>query len=251
MPPGPSSLPGCCTQGGASDAGAAPQRPATAGRIEAVIFDLDGTLIDTAEEIALALGSTFAELGLPTLPRHDVAALIGRGIHSMVQRALRRVGEEAAAARPEPVVARFEAHYAEVVATCAEPFPGVRDGLERLQAQRIPLAVVTNKLRWFSERLLDRLQLSPAFVALIAGDDGLPRKPAGAMLEAACRRMGSRAPSTLMLGDSDNDVLAARRAGCPVWCVPYGYNEGRPVETLACDRVVESVAEAAQLIVAG
>ena len=219
--------------------------------IRAVIFDLDGTLIDTAEEIALALGRTFAELGLPTLPRPDVVALIGRGMHSMVQRALRQVGDEAAAARPEPAIARFEAHYAEVVATCAEPFPGVREGLARLGAGRIPMAVVTNKARWFSERLLDRLGLGPAFVALVAGDDGLPRKPEGAMLEAACRRMGSGAAVTLMLGDSDNDVLAARRAGCPVWCVPYGYNEGRPVETLACDRLVVSVAEAARLIFAG
>jgi phosphoglycolate phosphatase len=250
MPSGPSSPPGFA-QADAAKARAAPRRRTAAGRVRAVIFDLDGTLIDTAQEIALALGRTFAELGLPTLPKSDVVELIGRGMHSMVQRALRRFGDDAAAARLEPVVARFEAHYAEVVATCAEPFPGVSEGLDRLKAQGIPMAVVTNKPRRFSERLLDRLQLSPAFAVLVAGDDGLPRKPEGAMLGAACRRMGSRAPATLMLGDSDNDVLAARRAGCPGWCVPYGYNEGRPVETLACDRLVASVAEAARLIVAG
>jgi phosphoglycolate phosphatase len=82
----------------------------------------------------------------------------------------------------------------------------------------------------------------------VAGDDGVKKKPAGDMLEAACRAMGSTPGTTLMLGDSGNDVAAARAAGCPVWCVPYGYNEGRPAEDLACDRIVASIDEAARLV---
>ena len=218
--------------------------------IRAVIFDLDGTLVDTAGEIALALERTFTELGLPVLPQAAVVDLIGRGIQALVRRALQQWGAAAESAF-EPALARFEAHYADVVATSATLFPGVREGIESLAANSVPMAVVTNKLRWFSERLLERLQLAERFVALVAGDDGLARKPDGAMLRAACNAMGTRVEETVMLGDSANDVLAARHAGCPVWCVPYGYNEGRPVASLACDRVVDSVREAAELILAG
>ena len=217
--------------------------------IRAVIFDLDGTLLDTADEIALALAHTFGELGLAPLSKPAVVALIGRGIRSLVERALQQAGSEGAAVDPGPTVARFEGHYARLVATAAEPFPDVCEGLAQLRAQGMPMAVVTNKARRFSERLLDRPGWRSTFAALVCGDDGLPRKPHGAMLTAACERMGARAAQTLMLGDSDNDVLAARHAGCPVWCVPYGYNEGRPAAALACDRLVGSVAEAARLIV--
>jgi phosphoglycolate phosphatase len=101
----------------------------------------------------------------------------------------------------------------------------VRDGLARLAACKLPLAVVTNKPRYFTDRLLDRLEVRAAFAAVVAGDDGWPKKPAGDMIVAACTQMASRVEETLMLGDSANDVLAARAAGCPVWCVPYGYNE--------------------------
>jgi len=227
-----------------------PVRGAATHPIRAVIFDLDGTLIDTAGEIAFALERTFAELGLPALPQAAVVDLIGRGIQALVRRALQQsgAGDESTYER---ALARFETHYADVVATSATLFPGVGEGIESLAARGVPMAVVTNKLRWFSERLLARLQLAERFVALVAGDDGLPRKPDGAMLRAACNAMGTRVEETLMLGDSDNDVRAARHAGCPVWCVPYGYNEGRPAASLACDRVVESVSEAAELILAG
>ena len=217
--------------------------------IRAVIFDLDGTLLDTADEIALALARTFGELGLAPLPKPAVVALIGRGIRSLVERALQQAGSAGAALDAESTVACFEGHYARLVASAAEPFPGVCEGLAQLRAQRLPMAVVTNKARRFSERLLDRPGWRSAFAALVCGDDGLPRKPHGAMLTAACERMGTCAGQTLMLGDSDNDVRAARHAGCPVWCVPYGYNEGRPATALACDRLVGSIAEAARLIV--
>ena len=222
--------------------------PGRAGTVRAIAFDLDGTLVDTAGEIAVALNRTLAERGLAALSKASVETLIGRGVPSMVERALRLAG--AGAVDAPAAVERFEAHYAATVATAAELYPGVREGLELLGAARVPMAVVTNKPRGFSERLLDRLEVRGAFAALVAGDDGYRRKPDGAMLVAACERMTSRAADTVMVGDSDNDVRAARHAGCRIWCVPYGYNEGRAVETLACDRVVDSVLEAARLVVA-
>ena len=215
----------------------------------AVIFDLDGTLIDTAGEIATALERTFAELGLATLPKKAVEALIGRGVPSMVERALAQVG--GTGRNLGATVERFEAHYAQTVGTAAELFPGVRPGLEMLDAAGYAMGVVTNKPRYFTQLLLARLGVDGVFRATVAGDDGIPRKPRGDMLVAACERMGSAAGQTLMLGDSDNDVAAARAAGCPVWCVPYGYNEGRGPETLACDRLVRDVEEAARLLMAG
>lgn len=214
--------------------------------IRAVIFDLDGTLVDTAGEIAAALNRTLTELEQPNLSQQDVEALIGRGVRSMVERALANVG--AGDVDLDAAVERFEAHYARTVGTQAALFAGVLPGLRLLRDSGFKLGVVTNKPRFFSEKLLARLEVDSMFAGLVAGDDGVRRKPHGDMLEAACRMMGAEPASTLMIGDSDNDVRAARAAGCPVWCVPYGYNEGRSAETLECDRMVATVEEAAMLL---
>lgn len=211
--------------------------------IRAVIFDLDGTLVDSAGEIADALNAAFAELALAPVPKEKVEAMIGRGVHVLVERAL---GYLQASHDVEDAVRRFESHYARNVGTQAQLFAGVRPGLERLHAAGWPLAVVTNKPRAFTERLLERLGIDRFFRATVTGDDGIRRKPHGDMLLEACRRMGREPAASLMFGDSDNDVAAAREAGCPVWCVPYGYNEGRGADALACDRIVSTVDEAAR-----
>jgi phosphoglycolate phosphatase len=214
--------------------------------IRAVILDLDGTLLDTAGEIAEAMDRTLDELALPRVPAAEITAMIGRGVPKLVERVIARVG--AAGIEPTAMIERFEAHYAQTVGTSAPLFDGVFPGLMRLYQAGIQLAVVTNKPRFFTQRLLDRAEVARFFCAVVAGDDGVPRKPAGDMLQAACRAMGTVPRETLMLGDSDNDVAAARAAGCTVWCVPYGYNEGRGAETLACDRIVATVEEAARLL---
>ena len=213
--------------------------------IRAVILDLDGTLVDTAGEIALALNETLAELGLRPMSLEAATALIGRGVRSLVERALEEVG---GATDLERAVERFEEHYVRTVATRAELFPGVREGLHVLRAAGFALGVVTNKPRLFTEKLLHHLEVDGLFDTVVAGDDGHRRKPTGDMLAAAAKTMGAGIDETLMVGDSDNDVLAARDAGCLVWCVPYGYNEGRPADSLQCDRMVASVLEAAHLL---
>ena len=214
--------------------------------IRAVILDLDGTLIDTAGEIAEAMDRTLDELHLPRVPAADVRDMIGGGVPKLVERALQRLGVKGVDVGR--AIERFEAHYAQTVATTAPPFPGVMAGLEKLQQRGLKLAVATNKPRFFTEQLLERAGIARFFVAVTAGDDGIRKKPHGDMLEAACRAMGTQPAQTLMLGDSDNDIEAARAAGCPVWCVPYGYNEGRPPGSLACDRMVATVEEAARLL---
>ena len=215
--------------------------------IRAVIFDLDGTLVDTAGEIAAAANRMLEELGLSSLPQPAIEALIGRGVRSLVERALAQV-EGGALIQVDRAVELFEAHYAKTVGTDAQLFAGVMAGIQRLAERGVPLGVVTNKPRFFTELLLERLGIHPYLKAVVAGDDGFKRKPHGDMLIAACERMGTAPAQSLMVGDSENDIHAARAAGCPVWCVPYGYNEGRGPETLACDRLVATVEEAARAI---
>ena len=214
--------------------------------VRAVLFDLDGTLVDTAGEIASALNRVLEEQGRAPLPLAQVEALIGRGVKVLVERAfhIARVGH----ARMDEAVAQFERHYAACVGTQASLYPGVREGLAQLEEAGIAMAVVTNKPRYFAEKLLERLAIHGFFAACVAGDDGFARKPAGDMLLQAARAMGADIDSVLMVGDSTNDVLAARNAGCIVWCVPHGYNEGRPPESLDADRIVADVAEAVRLL---
>ena len=212
----------------------------------AVIFDLDGTLMDTSAEIATALAATFNALGLPVVDKATVEAMIGKGVRVLVERALARVG--AAGIDVDATLHRFEREYEATVGTDSALYPGAMEGMKRLKAAGVPMGVATNKPRLFTQKLLDDAGATPFLAAIVAGDDGFTRKPAPDMLLAACRRMGSDPAATLMLGDSDNDVAAARAAGCPVWCVPYGYNEGKPPEALACDRMVQDIDAAAMLL---
>ena len=213
--------------------------------IRAVILDLDGTIADTAIEIGLALNETLAELGFAVVSLEAATALIGRGVRSLVERSL----EEANGVTDlDRAVERFEHHYARIVGTRATLFPGVKEGLVALRGAGRNLGVVTNKPRAFTETLLRNLGVEALFDSVVAGDDGLRRKPFGDMLTAAANAMGARMAETLMIGDSDNDVLAARDAGCLVWCVPYGYNEGRPAESLECDRMVATILDAATIL---
>lgn len=213
-----------------------------------MILDLDGTLVDSAAEICEALAGAFREAGLEPLDRDAVSMLVGRGVRSLVERALARRGGEVQVA---PILESFESHYARVVGTTAQLFPGVREGLEALRGGRRRLAVVTNKPRDFTIKLLRHLGIDTLLDAVVAGGEGLLAKPAGDMLLAACERLETLPAATLMIGDSQIDVLAARAAGCAVWCVPYGYNEGRPPETLEADRLVADLREAARLVLAG
>ena len=216
-------------------------------RLAAVIFDLDGTLVDSAGEIHAALAGALGERGIEPLSEREVERLIGRGVHSLVERALAMRGSEE---NVDDMVAAFEAHYARTVGTRAALFPGAPEGLGILRAAQVKLAVVTNKPRAFTEALLAQLGILESFAAVVSGDDGVARKPAGDMLLAACEQMGTTPKDTLMLGDSETDVRAARAAGCPVWCVPYGYNEGRDPSTLACVRIVATIEEASRRVVA-
>jgi phosphoglycolate phosphatase len=214
--------------------------------IRAVVFDLDGTLVRSAGEIAEALARAFGELGVKPVPLATVETLIGRGVRSTVERGLALAG--AKGVDLEDAIHRFEGHYAKTVGTSATLYPGVLEGLRAMHDRKLNLGVVTNKPRSFTLKLLERFGIAGFMDTIVAGDDGFAKKPAGDMILAACAKLGTDAAHTLVIGDSENDALAARNAGCPVWCLPYGYNEGRDPKTLDCDRLVDSIEEAARLL---
>jgi phosphoglycolate phosphatase len=213
----------------------------------AILFDLDGTLLDSAPDLAAAANAMLAELGLPARDPAVIATYIGKGIPKLVERTL--AGSLDAAANPV-LFARalpiYERYYAEESGRRAVPFPGVIEGLRALRDAGLPLACITNKAERFTLDLLQRTGLDGFFPVVVCGDTVVRKKPDPEPVLTACARLDVRPVDALMIGDSANDCEAARAAGCPVWCVPYGYNEGRPVETLDCDAIVPDLAEAAR-----
>jgi phosphoglycolate phosphatase len=218
----------------------------------AVLLDLDGTLLHTAPDLAAAANRMLGELGLPPRAPEEIATFIGKGLPVLVHRALAGtldgVAEQTLFERALPI---FERCYAEESGRRARAFPGVVEGLERMRGLGLPLACVTNKAGRFTQELLDRADLAQFFDCVVSGDTVARKKPDPLPILHACERLGTEARLTLFIGDSLNDVRSARAAGCAVWCVPYGYNEGRPVSALECDAVVESLLDAARRIERG
>jgi phosphoglycolate phosphatase len=218
--------------------------------VRAVMIDLDGTLLDTIADLAVATNEMRAALDLAPLPEVRVRSFVGKGIAKLVKRALTDDPDgDPAPALFERGMAVFDERYAAVNGHHTTIYPGVREGLDRMLAMGLPLACVTNKSGRYAEPLLVRQGLARYFGVLVAGDTLPQRKPDPAPLLHACRHFGVAPGSMLMVGDSANDVEAARAAGCPVFCVTYGYSEGTDVRTLQVDAIVETLLEATGLII--
>jgi phosphoglycolate phosphatase len=219
--------------------------------VRAVLFDLDGTLLDTAADIALALTRAFADQGHAAPGEDAVRTMIGRGAPMLVQRALayRELALEPAA--QEALLEGFFHHYGrlqEFDECAAQPYAGVHEGLAVLGATGVPMAVVTNKQERFARGLVQRLGLAPWMRLVVGGDTCERRKPDPQPLQWACARLGVEVAQAVMVGDSVNDVQAARAAGMRVVCVPYGYNEGGDPRSLPCDAFVQSLDELPRLL---
>lgn len=218
-------------------------------RVKAVIIDLDGTLADSVPDLAAAANRMLRELARPDLPESLIRTFVGKGIPKLVERVLAGSLEgsvpETALKAALPV---YERYYAGVNGKHTTLFPGVTEGLEALRTAQLPLACVTNKAERFTTPLLEQLGIAPYFSQVIAGDTLPQKKPDPAPLLYACRRFGIEPREMLMIGDSMNDAQAARTAGCPVFCVTYGYNEGRDVRELDVDAIVPTLFEATRLI---
>ena len=216
----------------------------------AVLLDLDGTLLDTAPDLAAAVNAMLAGRGLGPLPEATVRDLIGRGISHLVEQSLAASGQALAGGRLEPALQDFSEHYRRVNGRASKPYPGVMRALEQLRAGGLRLACVTNKARAFTRPLLEKSGLAPLLDAVVTPDDAGQRKPHPAPLLHACALLGVAPAEAVVVGDSANDAQAARAAGCPVLLVDYGYSEGRDVRKLDADGVVGSLGEAAQRLLA-
>jgi phosphoglycolate phosphatase len=218
-------------------------------RVNAVIIDLDGTLLDTIPDLAVAANRMLQELGRPELDVELIRTFVGKGISRLVERTL-------GAAFKGPIDPElrtraldiFERRYAEVNGRHTTIYPGVSEGLTRLRDRAFPLACVTNKSERFTLPLLEMTGLAPYFKHVVSGDTLARKKPDPAPLLHACDALEIAPREMLMIGDSINDTQAARAAGCPVFCVTYGYSEGRDVRELGSDALVHSLVEAVRLI---
>ena len=212
------------------------------GSVRAVLLDLDGTLLDTAPEIAAAAADMLGELGLEPVAPGQVRAFIGKGIPHLVWRTLEAsLGSRPDERRAGEGIESFFFHYEKRNGRTATVYPGVREGLTTLHASGFLLACVTNKAARFTEPLLRSTGLAAFFSAIVSGDSVARKKPAPDPLLAACERLGVGPGETLMIGDSANDALAARAAGCAVLLVPYGYSEAVNVQCIDCDGIVPSL----------
>jgi phosphoglycolate phosphatase len=215
----------------------------------AVILDLDGTLLDTAADLAAATNLMMIELGREPLSQATVASYIGKGVEVLVHRAL---GGSLDARVDHDLHTRghdaFMRHYQVENGRHSRPYDGVVEGIAAMRAKGLRLACVTNKPKSFADPLLEHFGLAQCF-ELIVGGDTLPlRKPDPMPMLHVAQRFEIDPPEIVAIGDSLNDALAARAAGMPVFAVPYGYNEGRDVRTLDVDAVFDSLLIAADHI---
>ena len=204
--------------------------------LQAAIVDLDGTLIDTVGDFDAALNAMLAEQRLPPVGRAFIARTVGKGSEHLIRSTLAEVGADAALY--DRAWAAYQRHYLAINGRHAVVYPGVVEGLQRLQAAGLRLACLTNKPGAFARPLLAAKGLDGFFSHVFGGDAFARKKPDPLPLLETCRALGTTAATTLMLGDSSNDAQAARAAGCPVVLVSYGYNHGRPVTEAAPDAVI-------------
>ncbi len=217
------------------------------GRIRAALFDLDGTLVDTAPDLAVAANRMLAGLGRRQLDEDGIRDYVGKGVANLVRRCLEATGggsEEDCRIALEA----FECHYSAGIADRSRPYPGVVAGLVLLERAGIPMGCVTNKAGRFTEPLLQLTDLRRFFGVVVSGDTVERKKPHPDPMLHAAAMLGMDPRETLVVGDSLNDVLSARAARCPVVVVSYGYREGLAVEELGADAVVASIEEAARSI---
>ena len=192
----------------------------------AVLVDLDGTLIDTAPDIAAAANATLAELGLTALEIGQVRSFIGEGIAVLVRRSLAaRVPAENVEQKLPAALEAFERHYIAANGKYSSVYAGVTEGLRELRARGLKTGCVTNKSLRFAEPLLARCQLLDLLDTVIAGDSTAAKKPDPAPVLEACRRLGVEPQESVLIGDSAHDARAARAAGMSFVAVSYGYGK--------------------------
>jgi phosphoglycolate phosphatase len=210
--------------------------------VPTIVFDLDGTLVDTAPDLINALNFILDREGLPPVPLKSARNMIGAGARKLIERGLELEGRNASIQDIARLTTDFIDHYAAHIADASRPFDGLESALDDLAGRGYRLAVCTNKLEWLSKRLLDELGLSPRFAAICGADTFGVSKPDPAILRQTIARAGGDPSSTIMVGDAGTDIGVARRTGIPVIGVTFGYTDV-PIADLEPDRLIDHMRE--------
>ena len=222
---------------------------------ELISFDLDGTLVDTASEIAEAANRALDSHGIERRPLAEITLLIGAGTRELMLKLLARCFLEqpalAARIRADDVLASMDQHYAITTGTSALPYAGCHEALAALEAVGVRLACVTNKELRHARRVLEAARLQGYFDLVIGGDTLLEKKPHASVLRHVAHQLGVATARVAHVGDSSIDVQAARNAGVAAWAVPYGYNAGVPVAQAQPDRLFDSLPQVADHVLSG
>jgi phosphoglycolate phosphatase len=204
-----------------------------------IVFDLDGTLVDTAPDLIDTLNYTLARHGLSLVSYEAARPLIGGGARGMIENALAMKGRDCTPPEVDRLYEAFVAHYAEHLADRSRPFPHLETTLDRLSRDGHRLAVCTNKLEWLSKRLLDALHLTKRFAAICGQDTFGVQKPDPRVFRLTVERAGGDPGTAIMVGDSIIDIRTARGAGVPVVAVDFGYTDV-PIASSRPDRLISS-----------
>ena len=217
--------------------------------IKAVAFDLDGTLVETLPDLHESAVRMLAQIGRPPVSESVVRAYVGDGVDRLVKRLLTEKSDgEPDAASFEKAAENFRNHYAAVLTRASRPFAGATFTLQILRQRGFKLACVTNKPTRFTDPLLERLALTGNLDLVLSGDSLSRKKPDPLPLLHVAGAFGIEPGQLLMVGDSPVDTAAARAAGCPVFCVPYGYRGTLTVQELDCDAIVPTLPDLLDLI---
>ena len=218
-----------------------------------IVFDLDGTLVDSAPDLVNALNFVLEREGLPSVPLTSARKMIGAGARAMIERGLEAEGRTCTPDHITKLTDDFIAFYADHISDNTRPFEGTEAALDELASRGHRLAVCTNKLEWLSNRLLDNLNMSARFAAICGADTFGVQKPDPAILRQTIARAGGTPDAAIMVGDSGPDIGVAKRAGVPVIAVDFGYTP-IAVKDLDPDRLISHMrdlpATIADLIVA-
>ena len=207
-----------------------------------IVFDLDGTLVDTAPDLIDTLNVVFAREGLPPVAYQTARNLIGGGARAMIARGIEAEGRVFGQPKLEQMFDDFIAYYSAHVADRSRPFPGLVDALDKLAAGGHRFAVCTNKLERLSVLLLEKLELTDRFAAICGQDTFGIQKPDPEILHRTIAAAGGNPQRAIMIGDSLTDIRTARAAGVPVIAVDFGYSEN-PVSELAPDKIISHFAQ--------
>lgn len=217
-------------------------------KVKAVMIDLDGTLIHTAPEIARAANHMLTALALPVLSESQVEAYIGEGAITLIKHCLmQQLGGEPDAALQASAQKLFFDCYAKIVAE-SQPYPHAVQALRVIKSAGYRLACVTNKPASFTLPLLEKTRLLQYFDLVVSGDTLQKKKPEPDQIIYICNKFGIALNEAVLVGDSKTDISAARSAGCYVFAVPYGYNQGQRISAHTVDALINNMSEVLDLI---